>query len=395
MNKSLKLFAQLTKIDESRHEVWGIATAEVVDKEGEIFDYASSKPYFEAWSGEIAKATDGKSLGNVREMHAPNAVGKLVSIEFDDELKQVNIGAKIVDENAWQKCAQGVYTGFSIGGTYVKAWEDGEFVRFTANPAEISVVDNPCVPNAHFTAVKADGTCELRKFKMGEAVSTHGAPGQAQRSTFSPATGSRAFKIGARHSKETLEHLQAIQKCLDTADGCHQEASAHMNALLEGDRDDNAAPAPEDGSDSEKVVSVQSSQIKTAQARVLVPHRTGEHINMLDTHDKDQLEKAHAYSASALSKVAEVERIVAQLRDEMETNNEQVQKSLQNLVSLIEKLVDPQPAAGKVARTAVPAITVRKEDDGTGAEKTNGEKSVHELVKQALQSPQRASSYLR
>src|ERR1700682_5963239 len=115
MNKSLKLFAQLTKIDESRHEVWGIATAEVVDKEGEIFDYASSKPYFEAWSNEIAKATDGKSLGNVREMHAPNAVGKLVSIEFDDELKQVNIGAKIVDESAWQKCAQGVYTGFSIG----------------------------------------------------------------------------------------------------------------------------------------------------------------------------------------------------------------------------------------------------------------------------------------
>jgi len=43
MKKSLHLFAQLAKIDESKHEVWGVATAEMVDKEGEIFDYASSK----------------------------------------------------------------------------------------------------------------------------------------------------------------------------------------------------------------------------------------------------------------------------------------------------------------------------------------------------------------
>jgi len=143
MKQSVNLFAQIAKIDESRHEVWGVATAEMVDKEGEIFDYLSSKPYFQRWSDEISKATDGKSLGNVREMHEPSAVGKLVALEFDDELKQVRVGARIVDAAAWQKCTLGVYTGFSIGGTDVKAWKDGEFLRFTANPAEISVVDNP------------------------------------------------------------------------------------------------------------------------------------------------------------------------------------------------------------------------------------------------------------
>ena len=116
MKNRLNLFAQIAKIDESKHEVWGIATAEVIDKEGEIFDYDSSKPYFKKWSDEIAKATDGKSLGNVREMHAPSAVGKLVAIDFDDDLKQVRVGARIVDSAAWQKCMQGVYTGFSIGG---------------------------------------------------------------------------------------------------------------------------------------------------------------------------------------------------------------------------------------------------------------------------------------
>ena len=89
MEKTLRLFAQIAKIDATKREVWGVATAEVVDKEGEIFDYKSSKPFFQKWSDEFKKVTDGKSLGNVREMHEPSAVGKLVDITFDDELKQI------------------------------------------------------------------------------------------------------------------------------------------------------------------------------------------------------------------------------------------------------------------------------------------------------------------
>lgn len=163
MNK-VTLFAALTKVDEPQREVWGLATAEVVDKDGEIFDYASSKPYFEEWSREIASATSGRSLGNVREMHRSSAVGKLVDLEFNDEQKTIAVRARIVDDAAWLKCVEGVYTGFSIGGRYVQMWPDGEFLRFTAQPAEISVVDNPAVPNAHFTAVKDDGSVEVRKF---------------------------------------------------------------------------------------------------------------------------------------------------------------------------------------------------------------------------------------
>lgn len=162
--KKIQLFAALTKVDEVKREVWGLATAEVVDKDGEIFDYASSKPYFQDWSQEIASATSGRSLGNVREMHQSSAVGKLVDLEFDDEQKTIAVGARIVDDAAWEKCVEGVYTGFSIGGRYVNLWPDGEYLRFTAQPVEISVVDNPAVPNAHFTAIKADGSEEVKKF---------------------------------------------------------------------------------------------------------------------------------------------------------------------------------------------------------------------------------------
>ena len=72
-----KLFLPITKVDVAKRLVYGQATAEVVDKADEIMDYAGTKPLFEEWSGAIAKATDGKSVGNVRAMHGKVAAGKL------------------------------------------------------------------------------------------------------------------------------------------------------------------------------------------------------------------------------------------------------------------------------------------------------------------------------
>ena len=356
--KALNLFAQIAKIDESKHEVWGVATAEVVDKEGEIFDYESSKPYFKNWSDEIAKATEGKSLGNVREMHVPSAVGKLVAITFDDDLKQIRVGARIVDSVAWQKCTLGVYTGFSIGGAYVNAWKDGEFVRFTASPVEISVVDNPCVPGAHFTAVKADGTSEVRKFTA-------------------------ALKIGARHSKETRAHLNAIKSCMDQMAQSHDEAATHMDELLKND-------------DAGDVAQAASAEIKKIPGDRRSGVKTGDQSTMLEANDKAQLEKARASSASALAKLAEVEQEVAGLRSEMESNNQEIQRSLNNLLSLVEKFVAPQESGGRVARTGVPTRSVAKEDDARPAlAKSADAPTVHELLKRTLQKPQPASVYLR
>jgi hypothetical protein len=360
MKNRLNLFAQIAKIDESKHEVWGIATAEVIDKEGEIFDYDSSKPYFKKWSDEIAKATDGKSLGNVREMHAPSAVGKLVAIDFDDDLKQVRVGARIVDSAAWQKCMQGVYTGFSIGGAYVKAWKEGEYVRFTAKPVEISVVDNPCVPGAHFTAVKADGSFEVRKFTTPVRVS----------------------KIGARHSKETLSHLAAIKACMDQMAQSQQDAIAHMDALLDSG---NGSPA----------AMLAAGEINKFPGDPRSGVKTGEQP-MLDANDKAQLEKAHAGSAAALAKLAAMEHDVASLRGEMESNNQEIQRSLNNLLSLVEKLVQPRESGSRVSRTGTPTHTVTKEDDAhPSLSKSAGEPSVHEMLKRTLQKPQPASVYLR
>lgn len=168
MTKPLSLFVPLTKVDEEKRLVYGVATAEQPDRSGEICDYETTKPFYEKWSGEIAKASGGKSLGNIRAMHGKVAAGKLTSINFNDDAKQIEICAKVVDDNEWKKVLEGVYTGFSQGGAYAKTWKDPAnpaLTRYTASPSEVSLVDLACLPACDgFTVVKADGTTELRKF---------------------------------------------------------------------------------------------------------------------------------------------------------------------------------------------------------------------------------------
>lgn len=161
----MQLFARITKVDEGSRTVEGLIADETPDHAGEVFDYARSKPNFEKWSTDIAKATDGKSLGNVRVMHGNTVAGVTKELSFNDAAKAIVVKAHIVDDNEWNKVQAGCYTGFSIGGRYGSKWDDGDLKRYEAIPNEYSLVDLPCNPSAQFTVVKADGSEELRKFE--------------------------------------------------------------------------------------------------------------------------------------------------------------------------------------------------------------------------------------
>jgi hypothetical protein len=162
-----RIFIPICKIDEENRLVYGKMTFEAEDSSGEIWDYDGSKPYFEKWSENAEKTSGGKSLGNLRSMHQPIAAGKLTQFIMDDENKSVEIAAKVVDDGEWGKVLEGVYTGFSQGGRYVKRWKDPDDntkTRYISDPVEVSLVDLPCLPGATFEYVKADGSVELRKF---------------------------------------------------------------------------------------------------------------------------------------------------------------------------------------------------------------------------------------
>jgi cation transport regulator ChaB len=166
----LTIFVPITKYDAAKQLVYGTIAAEVPDKSKEIMDYDTAKKAFQTWSDEISKASDGKSLGNVRVMHQPIVGGKMVSIDFDDEKKTISGVSKILNTEAERLIAEGALTGFSIGGGYAKRWQDPtdkSLRRYTPSIAEVSYVDNPCIPGATFEYVKTDGTTELRKFNPG------------------------------------------------------------------------------------------------------------------------------------------------------------------------------------------------------------------------------------
>ena len=241
---SLDLFLPLMKVDLDRRLVTGVATAETPDRSGEICDYASSKPYFEKWSNEALEASGGKSLGAVRAIHGRIAAGKLTGIEFDDETKRVVVSAKIVDDDEWRKVTEGVYTGFSQGGRYVRRWPDPDsgLVRYTAEPHEISLVDLPCLPGATFEVVK-DGVIDKRAFARAPGFAEAGAdaPQQdfvAQERAAPPKETSAAFYKAAAELAEAALKLEKaeqdnarLRKALDDISPALAELAKRVAAL--------------------------------------------------------------------------------------------------------------------------------------------------------------------
>jgi hypothetical protein len=239
----MKLFIPITKIDAAQRLVYGVVTAEAPDVSGEVCDYASTKPLYQKWSQKFADATDGRSFGNLRAMHGNVAAGKLIEIAFNDEAKRIEICGKVVDDDEWQKVEEGVYTGFSQGGRYLKRWPDPDepaLTRYTAEPLEVSLVDHPCLPEATFALIKADGSTELRKFKVNadetiERASMRGAERRSNPGHPLPSPpplagegrvgaallrsarnddGEDLAKVGARHSEIDKEHIKQTHDLL-------------------------------------------------------------------------------------------------------------------------------------------------------------------------------------
>jgi hypothetical protein len=236
----MKIFVPITKIDAAQRLVYGVVTAEAPDVSGEVCDYASTKPLYQKWSQHFASATDGKSFGNLRAMHGHVAAGKLVEIAFNDDAKRIEICGKVVDDAEWQKVEEGVYTGFSQGGRYLKRWPDPnapDLVRYTAEPLEVSLVDHPCLPEATFAVIKADGSTELRKFKVGALAAAS-------------SLAEELAKVGARHSKVDKERIKQTHDLLVALDPDCCAASSIPGA--------NVDPAPKlpSGKGSDEIAAV-------------------------------------------------------------------------------------------------------------------------------------------
>jgi hypothetical protein len=156
---NVRLSMPIGKVDIERRMVSGFATLDNVDKQGDIVTTESSVEAFKNFRG------------NLREMHQPSAVGKIVSFKedkyFDPSDKKFYSGVYVSAyvskgaQDAWEKVLDGTYTGFSIGGN-IKTWDDAydekmdKSIRVikTYELHELSLVDNPANQFANIVSIE-------------------------------------------------------------------------------------------------------------------------------------------------------------------------------------------------------------------------------------------------
>ena len=160
---NVRLSMPFSKVDAERRIVSGFATLDNIDKQNDIVVPEASLKAFE------------KFRGNIREMHQPKAVGKMVSFKedkyFDPESKKFYSGIYVSTyiskgaQDTWEKVLDGTLSGFSIGGRMNK-YEDAFDEKMDAtiriikdyDLVELSLVDTPANQFANVLSVeKVDG----------------------------------------------------------------------------------------------------------------------------------------------------------------------------------------------------------------------------------------------
>ena len=161
--EDVRLSMPFSKVDKERRIVSGFATLDNVDRQNDIVTTEASLKAF------------SKFRGNIREMHQPISVGKMVSFKedkyFDPETKKFYSGVYVSTyiskgaQDTWEKVLDGTLSGFSIGGR-MKKYDDAydanldKTVRIIKeyDLMELSLVDSPANQFANVLSVqKVDG----------------------------------------------------------------------------------------------------------------------------------------------------------------------------------------------------------------------------------------------
>ena len=156
---NVRLSMPFSKVDQERRIVSGFATLDNVDKQADIVTTEASLKAF------------AKFRGNIREMHQPISVGKMVNFKedryFDPESKKFYSGVFVSAyiskgaQNTWEKVLDGTLSGFSIGGKmnkyddmYDEKMEKTIRIIKDYDLIELSLVDNPANQFANILSVE-------------------------------------------------------------------------------------------------------------------------------------------------------------------------------------------------------------------------------------------------
>lgn len=241
---NVRLSLPFAKVDKERRIVSGFASLDNVDKQGDIVTAEASMKAFSEFRG------------NIREMHQPSAVGKMVSFKqdryFDPNSKKFYNGVFVSAyvskgaQDAWEKVLDGTYTGFSIGGRMNK-WDDGydeksdTTIRIIKDYdlVELSLVDSPANQFANIMHVeKVDGVAVVKGQDVAlENVFYDEESGivmvSEEESVISPTSGNPMKNIGFVEKTDN-EKIDMVKFLVDSAKGINtSKINKEVNPMTE------------------------------------------------------------------------------------------------------------------------------------------------------------------
>ncbi len=241
---NVRLSMPFSKVDVERRIVSGFATLDNVDKQNDIVTTDASVNAF------------AQFRGNIREMHQPTAVGKMVSFKedkyFDTESKKFYSGVYVSAyvskgaQDTWEKVLDGTLSGFSIGGRMNK-WDDAYDEKLETkiriikeyDLVELSLVDNPANQFASIMSIEKNSSGEtIIKGAVAETLIENvfwdkhsGLVLLSEReSELSPETGAAMENIGFVEKSDN-EKTEMIKFLVDSARGIKAEINKEVGPM--------------------------------------------------------------------------------------------------------------------------------------------------------------------
>ena len=229
--EDVRLSMPFSKVDKERRIVSGFATLDNVDRQNDIVTAEASVKAFSNFRG------------NIREMHQPISVGKMVSFKedkyFDPETKKFYSGVYVSTyiskgaQDTWEKVLDGTLSGFSIGGKmnkYDDAYDANldKTVRIIKeyDLMELSLVDSPANQFANVLSIyKKDGVNVAKGDVAETAIENVFWDSESgivmlseQESVLSPTSGAQMQNIGFVEKNDN-EKTDMIKFLVDSAKG--------------------------------------------------------------------------------------------------------------------------------------------------------------------------------
>lgn len=361
---NINLSVPFTKVNREKRTVSGFATLDNLDQTGDVVTSEASMKAFENFRG------------NIREMHGPTAVGKMVSFKpetyYDPMTKQFYSGVYVDAyiskgaQDTWEKILDGTLAGFSIGGKIIDSDNEvnkstGKPVRFIKEYAlmELSVVDSPANELCNILSIQKMNGQFVFKGMAAETVTENIFYCADSDSVFistdasydSPVTGKPASLIGWVESND-VNKAKEIDKILDSfkksrlplpdtqtiakqanAEGGNEVSENTENAVVEETPAvEEAAPAEVAAPAEETPVAEEATAVEDAPAETLEKAADVSEVEVDEPDFAKMLGDLKGFFSDTLTKASEANAAqVTTIKETVETFSKSVDTRISEL----------------------------------------------------------------